>query len=98
MDLTGGLAESVKALPTEIQPILIAALERISALEAQTVKDESAIAKQVIDGLAPIVKQAVDAINQITLTVDASVQEITGLARRVDGMIFEVKLGPEPGA
>ena len=97
MDLTGNLAGAVSALPAELQPLITQILQSITALEAKAAADESAIAKQVIDGLTPMVKQAVDGVNTLTLTLDASVQEIVGLARRIDGASMKITLGPEPG-
>ena len=97
IDVTGGMAQAIARLPQEMQPVLTALMLSMTDLETKAAKDESAIAQQVIDGLAPMVKQAVDGVNTLTLTLDASVQEIVTLARRIDGMSVSVKLGPEPG-
>ena len=93
-------------LPDEVKPIVQALMDRVDALElklagdvqaleAKTALDVQAIADKVIAGLSPLVTQAVDAVNTVTLTVNASVVEITALARRIDGAKLTVTLGPE---
>ncbi len=98
MDVTGGLAGEVAKLPAELRPVMEALMDRVMQAEAQSAKDAAAIADRVLAGLAPMVQQAVDGVNTLTLTVDASVQEIVGLARRIDGAKVTIALGPEPGA
>jgi allophanate hydrolase subunit 1 len=90
MDILG-----LEKLPAEAQPIIKQLLDRVDALEAQSAKDISAIADKVIAGLGPKVDEVVTAVNTITLTVNASVVEITALARRIDGAKLKFELGPE---
>jgi hypothetical protein len=95
MDFTGGLSQAVSQLPAEFQPVLTAVMDRLAALEAQGAKDSQILAQQVIDGVKSAIQPAVEAVNTVALTVNASVTEITALARRIDGATFTAKLGPE---
>lgn len=90
MDLLG-----LKALPAEVQPIIEHLLDRIDALEARASQDVDRFADKIIAAVGPKIDSAVDAVNTITLTVNASVVEITRLARRIDGASAIFRLGPE---
>ncbi len=93
MDLLG-LKEVAAKLPAEMQEFATALISSVTELETKTVADVQAIADKVIAGLQPMVKEAVDAVNTLTLTANASVVEITGLARRIDGARMQFSLGP----
>lgn len=94
MDILG-LKQVAATLPTELQTFATALIESISQLETKTAGDVEAIADKVIAGIQPMVKEAVDAVNTVTLTINASVVEITGLARRIDGAEMKFTLGSE---
>ncbi len=87
----------LKALPAEVQPIFEQLMNRIDTLEAQGAKDVNAIADKIIAAVGPKVDAAVEAVNTLTLTANASVVEVTALARRIDGASATFKLGPEVG-
>jgi hypothetical protein len=74
---------------------LAAALDKITALEVKAATDTQATAQLVLDGLKPLVQDAVNAVNTVTLTINASVTEITALARRLNGAEVKLTLGPE---
>ncbi len=94
MDILG-LKQVAATLPVEMQAFATGLIDNISQLETKTAGDIQAIADKVIAGLQPMVKEAVDAVNTLTLTANASVVEITGLARRIDGAQMKFTLGPE---
>jgi hypothetical protein len=96
MDITGGLAKEIAALPAELQPIINGLLQRIDSLEAQIARDANAIADKVIEALAPRVDEAVKAVNTMTITVGCAADLAIRTIQRVDGMSVAVKLGPDP--
>lgn len=97
MDILG-LKQAAAQLPAELQAFATALIGSLEGLETKTAGDVQAIAGKVIAGLQPMVKQAVEAVNAATLTVNASVVEVTALARRIDGASLKITLGPEiPG-
>lgn len=94
MDILG-LKEVAAKLPAEMQEFATALIGSVTELETKTAGDVQAIADKVIAGLQPMVKQAVDGVNQLTVTVGVSVQEVTALARRIDGAKLTFALGSE---
>ncbi len=94
MDILG-LKQVAAALPAEMQAFANAMIISVTQLESKTAADVQTIADAVINGLKPMIKDAVDAVNTVTLTVNASVVEVTALARRLDGSTVRFALGPE---
>lgn len=85
----------ISKFSAEEQQIIRELFDRVDALETKGAADVQAIADKVIAGLQPMVKEAVDGVNNLTVTVGVSIQEVTALARRIDGAKLTVTLGPE---
>ncbi len=97
MDPLGGkaIAEAAAKLPAEMQEFATAVMAQMTVLETKSALDVNAIADKVLAGLKPMVEQATGAVNTMTLTVNASVVEVTALVRRIDGASMRFSLGPE---
>jgi predicted metal-dependent phosphoesterase TrpH len=88
MDFTNGLAQEVAKLPAELQPILVAVVDKVAEIETKTAGDIQAIAKQVIDALVPQVQA-------VTQTANAGISETLALIRRLDGATITIRLAPD---
>lgn len=90
MDVTGGLAQQVSKLPAEMQPIIMAVMDRVAALEAQSAKDANAIADKLIAAILPEIQGA-------RVEFSAAVQEMLVTVKRLNGAVVTttVALGPE---
>ena len=69
MDVTGGLAQEVAKLPTEIQPVVTnivqALMDRVDQLETKTAQDISQIADKVIAALVPQAQALTQTVNTV---------------------------------
>lgn len=92
---TKAVAAAAEKLPAELQEFATAVIGQLTVLETKAAVDVQAIAAQILTGLQPMVQQTTEAVNTMTLTVNAGVMELTGLARRLNGATVTVTLGPE---
>lgn len=93
MDVTGGLAKEVAALPAELQPVLTAAFDRCAALEAKIAADENALANKIIAALVPQAQAMTQTVNAVGDEFTQLIRQALKLIGRVDGL--SIKLGPE---